>query len=166
MDVRINEGEEIRITAVSHDGKEKHLRVLWKSVMFDGVEIKDGLSVDEIKEIENYCKIWAIKLYRGRTNVGLKEAKDAVDGWVKRNKCCETWPYCEHEKKAKGVDVNRVQYHDVGSLALAWSYPAVITTDQAHYLMKRKGIRPEDVGFWSFTQHASHTTWMSNGYAY
>lgn len=47
-----------------------------------------GLSADVIAQIDHLVaadqKIHSIKLYRAATGVGLKEAKDRIDGWVPR----------------------------------------------------------------------------------
>lgn len=40
---------------------------------------------EQAKAREQYGKIQAIKLYRERTGMGLKEAKDAVEDWMEKN---------------------------------------------------------------------------------
>jgi ribosomal protein L7/L12 len=45
-------------------------------------QLVHGLDKPEIEALSRSQKIKAIKLYRTRTNVGLKEAKDAVDAYM------------------------------------------------------------------------------------
>jgi len=48
-----------------------------------GNNLPGGPWLDEVRQLKNEGKlINAIKLYRENTNVGLKEAKDAVEGMV------------------------------------------------------------------------------------
>jgi ribosomal protein L7/L12 len=48
-----------------------------------GNNVAGGPWLDEVRQLKNSGKkINAIKLYREHTNVGLKEAKDAVEGLV------------------------------------------------------------------------------------
>ena len=48
-----------------------------------GNNLAGGPWLDEVRQLKNSGKlINAIKLYRENTNVGLKEAKDAVEGMI------------------------------------------------------------------------------------
>ena len=164
MDVRIYEGEEIRITAVDKFGNEYHHFVSFQQILNNGQKLVDGLAQSEIDELENNKKIMAIKLYRLRTGKSLKDSKDAIDAWVAKNRCCARYPYCEHEDELQGLDVSLLIRKNVGTLSLSWQYPAELKPEQAKALQKKAGYPSDQYGFYSFKVEAGIASWASNKY--
>ena len=164
MDVRIYDGEEIRITAIDKSGHEHHLFVNFRQVVNAGTKLVDGLSQAEIESLEGNKKIMAIKLYRERNGCSLKDAKDAIDQWIAKYRCCSKYPYCEHEKSLEGLSVDHLYSKVVGDLSMTWGYPEEISMDQAMALQKKAGFSPDDYGFYSFRVESGHTKWAANRY--
>lgn len=164
MDVRIFEGEEIRITATDRHGKEHRAFVSYQQVLEQGTKLIDGLAEDEVLELECRRKIMAIKLYRLRTGCNLKVAKEQVEEWIRRNRCCIRWPYCEHEdaKCLDGLDMSQLSQQKLGDLAWEWFFPDHISKGQAQGLQEKAGYPPTTYGFFSFRHDGETTRWASN----
>jgi hypothetical protein len=164
MDVRIYENEEIRITAVDQFGNEYHHFVSFQQILNSGQKLIDGLVQAEIDELEKNKKIMAIKLYRLRTGKSLKDAKQAIDDWVAKHRCCARFPYCEHEDELSGLDLSLLERRNVGSLSLTWKYPAEITITQAEALQTKSGYPETEYGLYSFSAENGVSRWASNRY--
>ena len=162
MEINIVKGEELRVIAKDDNGEEHVAFISYQQILKMGERLIDGLTHDEVAELSDKKKIMAIKLVRLRTGLGLKKAKEVVDAWIERNRCCGQYPYCDHQQQTDGLDRTLLTASNQGDLSLRWMYNGEITQEQAKGLMHQEGYNPDDFGCWSFESGNNHTTWYSN----
>ncbi len=161
MEIHIKKGDHLTIYVTNENGEVKTFPLTYIEMLSRGMELTDGLTRDEIYYLHEKKKISAIRLYRGRTGLNLKESKEAVEAWVERNQCCTKWPYCEHVACIRELDITRLHILDRG-LSTLWYFSAEITEEQAHALMSIKGRGVQEHGFYSFRVEDGKTSWASN----
>jgi len=161
MDIHIRQGESLVILAKDGDNNERILQISYREMIDRGEVLKDGLTGTEIAFLCNRKKIQALKNYRARTNAPFIKAKKTIEGWVERNQCCVKWPYCEHIESINSLDLEKLIFHSKDKCVI-WSYPAILTIDQAGALMSLVGSSHIKYGLFSFEVRGGITVWASN----
>ena len=152
---------------VTPDGDKHEGRLSYQFLLGMASKIIDGLSTKEVDALKIQRRIVAIKLYRDRTGESLKDSKDAVDAWSKRNHdCCDKWPYCKHNPYdvVRQLDPSKLHTSDKGTKIISWKFAGKIGEQEAQALMAVRGFMPDRHGFFSFQyiDEDQATIWYCN----